>query len=238
MGKCAKPFKFRFGISRNFHIWFGQCQRWAQGLYGCIGIDLTAQDDLSVVFLIIYDMVLTSHHPLNYGEKKHRIPKGLAKLNTQRQQEFQLPEDNTQQSNISISHHKTGSILSDYNNIQNLSVSSQKAPTKSRANVVSFATYKWMESKANAAVSRAQRAEESAKLYRTKLYNANRCVAQATNIVACCKQESTDLSESIDIVEYLTHIIIIKYSIQYIIVSGRQYCMAWETPSEVFGERF
>ena len=64
-----------------------------------------------------------------------------------------------------------------------------------------------MESKANAAVSRAQRAKESAKLYRTKLYNVNRQVAQATNIVARCKQESTDLSESIDIVEYLTHII-------------------------------
>lgn len=54
-----------------------------------------------------------------------------------------------------------------------------------------------MEHKANAAISRAKKAEESAKIYRTKLYNANRRVARAATILAQCRQESADLRQSL-----------------------------------------
>ena len=35
------------------------------------------------------------------------------------------------------------------------------------------------------------------KIYCTKLYNANQRVAQAATIVACCRQESTDLHQAL-----------------------------------------
>ena len=118
-------------------------------------------------------MGITLNKALTYGAKKRCLPNHIAQLNAECCYERQGFKENKVPHPTLFPRVKKLGTLQESSNTRTRRANENTPICTQHQDTVSLETYQKMERKASSAIRCAKAAEESAKRYRTQLYNAN-----------------------------------------------------------------